>query len=237
MNLSDSCRMIGSPTSVRQAAQRENMQFPLSLKAFITALGCPFSKCIRIHLKVLTSPTVSLSSMLVRMRQVYQTADLGVEVVSRESLANIPNFSVLNDLNVGMCLVGAPPTPQQNQLFQNRNNVGANEIVVYFVRSLVPANNGCATFPAGSPGAAVAQVASRWTTAHEVGHVLGLQHISGENTMCPQENPNCCSTPDFTRLMTGCGTGNITGVPTIVQAEINTMRTSSLSNACRKAVA
>jgi hypothetical protein len=228
MNLSDSCRMVGSPTSVLQAARRENMQFPLSLKTFISAAGCPFSKCIRIHLKVLTSPTVPLSRMLVRMRQVYQTADIGVDVVSRESLASIPNFAVLNDLNVGTCTTGTT-TPQQNQLFQNRNNVGQNEIVVYFVRSLVPAGNGCATFPAGTPGAAVAQIASRWTTGHEVGHVLGLTHISGENAPA-------CTTPDFTRLMTGCGTSNITGVPVIVQAEINTMEGSSLSNACVRGV-
>jgi hypothetical protein len=53
-NLSDSCRMVGSPASVRQVAQLENMQFPLSLRTFIAAPNCPFSKCIRIHLKVLT---------------------------------------------------------------------------------------------------------------------------------------------------------------------------------------
>jgi len=231
MNLSDSCRMVGSPASVRQAAQREGMQFPLSLRTFIAAPSCPFSKCIRIHLKILTAPTVSLSSMLVRMRQVYQTGDIGVEVISRESLAGIPNFTALNDLNVGQCLKGTT-TAQQNQLFQNRNNVAQNEIVVYLVRSLVPAANGCATFPAGSPGASVAQVASRWTTGHEVGHVLGLSHIAGENTNCPTGIPQCCSTPDFTRLMTGCGTSNITGVPTIVQSEIDTMRNSSLAGAC-----
>jgi hypothetical protein len=169
--------------------------------------------------------------MLLRMRQVYQTGDIGVEVVSRESLATIPNFAALNDLNVGQCIRGTT-TPQQGQLFQNRNNVAQNEIVVYFVRSLVPAANGCATFPAGNPGAAVAQIASRWTVAHEVGHVLGLNHISGENTNCPPATPQCCSTPDFTRLMTGCGTGNIIGVPNIVQSEIDTMRSSDLTRAC-----
>ena len=75
--------------------------------------------------------------MLVRMRQAYQTADIGVEVMSRESLASISNFSALNDLNVGQGNIGTT-TPQQDQLFQNRNDVGQNEIVVYFVRSLVP---------------------------------------------------------------------------------------------------
>jgi hypothetical protein len=70
--------------------------------------------------------------MLLRVRQVYETADIGVGVVSRESLATIPTFVALNDLNVGNCNAGAT-TPQQNQLFQNRNDVGQNEIVVYFI--------------------------------------------------------------------------------------------------------
>jgi hypothetical protein len=224
-NLSDSCRMIGSPASVRQAAQRENMGFPLSLRAFIAAPGCPFSKCVRIHLKVLTSPTVSFSTMLLRMRQVYQTADIGVEVISRESLTTIPNFTALNDLLVGMCLPGTT-TPAQDQLFQNRNNVAPNEIVVYFVRSLVPANQGCAAFPAGNPGAAVAQVASRWTLAHEVSHVLDLKHITGETVSFT------CDNQDVTRLMTGCGTNFIVGVPNVVQSEIDTVRKSDLTRSC-----
>src|SRR5262245_25033598 len=99
-NLSDSCRMIGSPASVRQAAQRESMKFPLSLRSFIASPHCPFSRCVQIHLKVLTNPTISLSAMLVRMRQVYQTADIGVTVGSRESLAGIANFAAFNDLNI-----------------------------------------------------------------------------------------------------------------------------------------
>jgi hypothetical protein len=73
--------------------------------------------------------------------------------------------------------------------------------------------------------AAIAQIASQWTLAHEVGHVLGLSHISGENTPA-------CTTPNFTRLMTGCSTSNITGTPTVVQSEINTMRASNLTQTC-----
>jgi hypothetical protein len=161
------------------------------------------------------------------MRQVYQTADIGVEIVSRESLAGIPNFVVLNNLNVIPNCPRGSTTAQQNQLFQNRNNVGPNEIVVYFVQSFVPPMNGCSAFPAGSPGAVVAQIASRWTTGHELGHVLGLNHITGEDG-----GAGPCSTPDFSRLMTGCGTNNIGGIPTIVQAEIDSMRGSNLSNAC-----
>ena len=78
-------------------------------------------------------------------------------------------------------------------LFNNRNNVGANEIAVYFVRSTVPPFNGCAAHPPGKPSAAVVQTGTQWTFAHEVGHVLGLSHVNNND-----------------RLMTGNGTSNIT---------------------------
>jgi hypothetical protein len=63
--------------------------------------------------------------------------------------------------------------------------------------------------------------------AHEVGHVLGLSHLSTE-----AGGGTACSTPDFTRLMTGCGTGNITGTPTVSSSEISTMQGSSFVSRC-----
>jgi hypothetical protein len=101
-------------------------------------------------------------------------------------------------------------TAEQTQLFANRNNVGTNELSVYFVRSTVPPFNGCAAFPAGRPGAVVAQGATQWTLGHEVGHVLGLAHVNNND-----------------RLMTGNGTGNITNPPPDLAAtEVQTMRNS-----------
>lgn len=224
-SLRDSGKIIGSAgslVSIQQLAQQCNLPFPLSLRQLIDAPGCPLSSCNRVHIKVLTNPTTPIDTMLNRMREVYSTAGIRVEVVSRENLTD-PSFATLNDLDIGECRAGTT-TSEQNQLFQNRNNVGNNEIVVYFVRSTVPAANGCATHPDGRPGAVIAQIASRWTLAHEVGHVLGLSHISGEGPSC--------ETPDFTRLMTGCGTSNITGTPTIVHGEIDTMKSSNLTRQC-----
>jgi hypothetical protein len=123
--------------------------------------------------------------------------------------------------------MGQTPTADQTALFANRNDAGPNDIVVYFVQSTIPPLNGCAAFPAGQPGAVVTQGASPWTMAHEVGHVLGLSHIAGESG---PGGP--CSTPDFTRLMTGCGTGNITGTPTLTAGEGTTMRGSAFTRQC-----
>jgi hypothetical protein len=163
---------------------------------------------VRIHTKFLTTPNISIDTLLQNMREVYAAAAIDVEWASTENL----NLPTLNDLDVGDCIMGQT-TQEQNQLFNNRNNVGTNEIAVYFVRSTVPPFNGCAAHPAGKPSAAVVQTATQWTFAHEVGHVLGLVHVNNND-----------------RLMTGNGTSNITNPPPdLVASEVTTMTNSALT--------
>jgi uncharacterized protein with LGFP repeats len=163
---------------------------------------------IRLHVKVLTTPTVPITTSLAEMQTVYAAAEIGVICASIETL----NLPVLNDCDVGECRRGQT-TAEQNQLFGNRNNVGARDVVVYFVRSTNPPLNGCAAHPNNRPGAIVAQGATRWTLGHEVGHVLGLNHVNDNN-----------------RLMTGNGTANITNPPPdLIASEITTMRNSNLT--------
>ncbi len=142
------------------------------------------------------------------MREVYESVGLAVQLVSTENL----NLPLLNDVDVGQCLLGQT-TDEQDDLFENRNNAGDDDVVVYFVRSTVPPFNGCASHPDGSPGAVVAQGATQWTLAHEVGHVLGLRHVT-----------------DSDRLMTGGGTANITNPPPdLISSEVTTMRNSEFT--------
>jgi Repeat of unknown function (DUF346) len=163
---------------------------------------------VRLHAKVLTAPNIAMATMIDRMREVYASAGILVQHASTENL----NLPALNDVDVGQCLLGQT-TAEQNQLFANRNNAGANDVVVYFVRSTDPPFNGCAAHPAGRPGAVVAQGATQWTLGHEVGHVLGLFHVNNND-----------------RLMTGNGTANITNPPPdLVASEVTTMLNSPLT--------
>jgi hypothetical protein len=230
----DSGYFVGPSASIKQIARQCDFSFPLSLRQLVKTPmggpdGCPFSTCVRLHIKEITRPTVKISTMLSAMRQVYGTAGIAVIVASRETLTG-PTVAALDALDVGGCSSSALST-EQTQLYQNRNNVGNNEIAVYFTLSVTETSpkikilNGCASRSAGS--AAIAQIASQWTLAHEVGHVLNLDHITGEDDP-PPALPGNCKKQDTTRLMTGCSTSNITGIPTLSQDEIITIMKSPL---------
>jgi hypothetical protein len=164
---------------------------------------------VRVHVKCLEAPvSFTLNEQFAAMQEVYATAGIRVDWATTENLT----LPTLTDVDVGGCTMGSV-SAEQIQLFNNRNFVGANDMVVYYVRSTVPAYNGCAAHPAGRPGAVVVRSASRWTLGHELGHVMGIHHVNDNN-----------------RLMTGNGTFNITNPPPDLSAgEITTLNTSGLS--------
>jgi hypothetical protein len=181
---------------------------------------------IRLHLKVWSDPGIAIAGMLTAMQDLYGSAGIGVVVGSTQNLTATNIVTSLRDLDVVPNCPAGELTNEQGQLFNNLDNVGPADVVAHFVRTTSPPLNGCASHPPTVFGAVVTQSASIWTLAHEIGHVMGLQHIGGENTACPASMPACCSTPNTGRLMTGCSTSNIVGIPVIVQSEIDTLRRS-----------
>jgi hypothetical protein len=177
---------------------------------------------LRLHLKILTTPTTALATMIASMRQVYAMQGLHIQVASTEDLT----LPLLNALDVGDCRMGQT-TAEQVQLFGNRQNAGPNDLVAYFVLATTPrALNGCASHPAGQPGAVITQIASPWTLAHEAGHVLGLQHVDDPPPPDPAAPPALLD-----RLMTGRGTWSIQNPPAdIVATEANAMRHHRLTH-------
>ena len=161
---------------------------------------------INLRVYVLEQPTVPLQQMLDAARAVYGGYEIEVRVKSVTAL----DLGDLTDLDAGTC--GGMVTEDQAALFAHRPGAGDRDICIYLVRTTVPAYNGCATHPAATPGAVVAALAPEWSLAHEVGHVLGLEHVN-----------------DRTCLMTGGGTNRIVDPPPELSAEeVATVRASRL---------
>jgi hypothetical protein len=112
---------------------------------------------LRVHVKILTAPTISIARMFQSMQQVYEAVGIRVHPVSTETL----NLPALNDVDVGTCSGPGSVTAEQTQLFGNRNNAWGSDVVIYFVRSTVPSSNGCAAFPAGRPAEVVRRLPRR----------------------------------------------------------------------------
>jgi hypothetical protein len=116
---------------------------------------------------------------------------------STEDLSGDNELTHLRALDVGQCLLGQP-TDEHDELFAQRNGVSEHHLVIYIVQMLVGGNGnllGCATHPAGQPGAAIVQTNSRWLLAHEVGHVLGLRHVCQFPTAANPTPPTPCIVP------------------------------------------
>ena len=175
----------------------------------------PFENCIQLHFKVLTEPRISLANMVRSMKSTFRPHGYDVQVKSLEAL----DLPALTDLDIGPCSLNTPPTAEQRELFRHRRTNEAGEIVIYFVHSTIPPTSGCAVHPNGRLGAVVTRGASRWTLAHEVGHLMGLRHTASNR-----------------RLMTGGGTINIVDPPPdLIASELTRIRQSGLAVPCDSA--
>ncbi len=175
--------------------------------------GRPHQSRVRIHFKLLVQPTgFTLNEAMDSIREVYSSVGILAEQASVENL-NLAD----TDIDAGSCTRGNT-TQEQRTLFNNRNNVGADEVAVYIARTVTNSSGGALNGCAANDGRAsciVARTATRWTTAHEVGHVLGLNHVSDTN-----------------RLM--FGSADRTNLPPdLVESERQTMESSAQTIPCR----
>lgn len=128
-----------------------------------------------VHLRLIDEPA-TLGTMVAWLHEVFEGAGLTVDVASTERL-DAPD---LLDIRLDGCGEGSVPTSDVLSLYARRAGCGRDDIVVYFVRQTVPVYSGCAQHPPGYPGAVVVNGASVFTLAHEVCHVLGLNHVGDE---------------------------------------------------------
>lgn len=184
---------------------------------------CPQS--VVVHFKSLLAINNNLSQFIdtqfIAMQRLFAEADVAVLRGTTEDLSGNAALAGLVVLEVAGCPLTGTLTTDQRDLYANRNNVGANEIVVYVVQSMVNMGAatsflGCATQQGGrGPGAAVIQANALWLVAHEVGHVVGLTHIIGDSNRLMFPNVGWTNVP-----------------PDLVASEHTTMQGSGLTIPC-----
>lgn len=180
------------------------------------------NKTITLHFKILQPPQrFTIKQMVNAMINLYgRVAKIRVNVGTTQDLGHLNHLRVLP---VNGCLRNYQ-TNKQRELFNYRYNMEDKHIAVYFIKATNPPLSGCASHPTNKPGCVITMSSSLWTLAHEVGHVLLLEHP--DNHL----NPSSCL---YRRLMTGCGTGRIQDPPPdLIQVEINRMNSSNLCQNC-----
>lgn len=148
----------------------------------LRTLPCPES--FKVHFKSFTminaQRTRFIRTQLEAMQRLF--AEVGVAVLpgTTEDLSGNVALQPLQNPSVGPCKGGQTMTQDQKDIFANRNGVGTKDIVIYVVTTITSSTGnpiGCASHPSGQPGALVVHNAAPWLVAHEVGHVLGLNHV------------------------------------------------------------
>ncbi len=168
---------------------------------------------LRLHLRVLVEPDVTIRALIDSCDQAYRPAGLSVDVRSQTTLRlSDREIQLFNTLNVGNGCMGSRVTAEQDQLFALARGIDEREVVIFFVQETFRAVSGCAQHPEHQPGAIVVSACSEWTLAHELGHLLMLTHVD-----------------DSRRLMFNRGTVGISRRPPELAAdEITTILESPL---------
>lgn len=188
-----------------------------------TALWATGTNGMVVHFKTLVALSAAVQTYLDRqfaaMDELYIDGRVNTTLGTFEDLSGDATLATLLDLDVGACTTSSL-TGEQSSLMGHRNNAGAHDVVVYLVSTLTGgAGNfvGCASHPSGSPACAIVQAAGAdWLTAHEVGHVLGLSHVS----TTPATNSDFLMWPNI-------GWTNLP--PDLSSGEFQTMRNSNLT--------
>jgi hypothetical protein len=145
--------------------------------------------------------------MLANAKAVLDLHNIDLIEVSRETFTDTDEIFRFRTLAVDQNVA----TDDQAELFNVRGDAEPNDLVIYFVRTWVPTQAGCAVHPPDKPGAIIAaSFANEWTLAHQLGHLLGLDHVD-----------------DVNRLMTARSTSTIEAdVPEILDSEVETILAS-----------
>ena len=155
-------------------------------------------KTLNLHIRIIARQEIELEKMIDAMNQVFATANIVVNLATTKRLElNREEFDFFNRLDVGDC--NLEPSNEQLELSNFRDNAGPTDVVVYICGSVINSHGaigGCSTHPEGIPMLVISPIAEMYTMAHEIGHLLGLEHCSTDPSILPQRLMNIVAPPE-----------------------------------------
>jgi hypothetical protein len=143
----------------------------------LDALGNRCTHKVRLHFRSIGTPDVPEFTALQNAQRVYGPNGINIEFASGQSLL-LGDVDQITLSVLDTACQWDQDSDEQGQLYGlgGSQGVGATDVLVYYVNRIVKPNgdplNGCAGHAPTRAAVAVATTGSRWTLAHELGHVL-----------------------------------------------------------------
>lgn len=161
-----------------------------------------FKHRIGVHFRAIALTQVTFNRILASAQAVYAQYGIRIDVMNGQSLlldaADQKKFEKVDqqckwDLSVG----------EFNELHSRGSPAPATDVLVYFVKSFKQQLLGCGGHAKGRPACTVAESGTRWTVAHELGHVLlgsgfAPVHVNDSRNIMNTTTSTITSTPVFT---------------------------------------
>lgn len=173
-----------------------------------------FKHRVGLHFRSISLTAVPFNTILASTQSVYAQYGIRIDMMNGESLLfsaqDQAKFEEVDqqcdwDLSVG----------EFNELHSRGSPAARTDVLVYFVKSFKEQLKGCGGHTKDRPACTVAESGTRWTVAHELGHVmLG----SGFSPVHVTDTRNLMNTT----------TATITGVPTLTDKQLARIRASAV---------
>jgi hypothetical protein len=190
---------------------------PLTLRELDRRIG-GFKHRIGLHFRSIALTQVAFSRILSSAQDLYAQYGIRIDMMNGQSLLFTPGdqarFEKVNQECVWDLSVG-----EFNELHSRGAPAPNTDVLVYFVKSFKEQLNGCGGHAKGRPACTVAESGTRWTVAHELGHVLlgsGFAPVHVNDT----------------RNLMNVTTATITSMPTLTHRQLAQIRNSPV---CRGA--